>query len=167
MSIRKLSTALTRLNNYLPYLPDATETSKFSEAELIEILEFSLPNSWRAKMDVENFIPLSKTRKELVEKCEAFERNPPATPQKPPAKGKPRTPKHKNGKHKPQGDLYCSIHGRGNHSSAECRTLKARKKAEGNKKPFNKAAFQKEINAMSIQQYQQPIENFTAVLKEE
>ena len=53
MPIRKLASAVVRINSYLPFLPGATENDKFSDVEVLEILEFSLPASWQAKLDVE------------------------------------------------------------------------------------------------------------------
>jgi hypothetical protein len=56
-----LSAALTvsglaRLNNYLPYFPGGSIASKFSESELVAILEFSIPSSWRKALDMRGLV---------------------------------------------------------------------------------------------------------------
>ena len=58
------------------------------KVEVVEILEFSLPHSWRAKFDLEGFVPTANDHQELVHKCEALERSLPTTPKVQPAKGK-------------------------------------------------------------------------------
>jgi hypothetical protein len=75
LNTRKTAAALSRLNNYLPHFPNGNAASKFSEVELIGLLEWSLPNSWRKQMDLKGFIPSLGTRSELIEHCERIERN--------------------------------------------------------------------------------------------
>ena len=75
MSFRKMVAAVVRINNSIPYFPGATVVDKFSEAEIIELLEWSIPQKWRNKFDLEGYIPSLETRAKLVEKCEALERN--------------------------------------------------------------------------------------------
>ena len=75
MTAAKLSSALSRLNNYLPLFPNGKPTSKFSDTELIELMEFSLPASWRKEFDRQGFVPSEWDKKELVDRCERLERN--------------------------------------------------------------------------------------------
>jgi hypothetical protein len=75
LTTRKTAAALSRLNNYLPHFPTGNATSKFSESELIGLLEWALPNSWRKQMDLKGFIPSLGTRNELIDHCERIERN--------------------------------------------------------------------------------------------
>ena len=75
MSTRKMASAITRINNYLPMFPDATNDSKFSETKLVGLLEWSLPDSWRAKFDLDGYRPTLYTKSRLIEECEAIERN--------------------------------------------------------------------------------------------
>jgi hypothetical protein len=63
------------LNNALPFFPTATETSKFSEIELIGLLEWSLPAAWRAKVDLDSSIPTLHSRTKLIEACKAIEQS--------------------------------------------------------------------------------------------
>ena len=75
MSIRKMAMSVTRINNYLPLFPGGTEASKFDEAVLIHLLEWSLPASWRAKFDLDGYIPTEGTKAKLVQEGEAIKRN--------------------------------------------------------------------------------------------
>ncbi len=75
LSIRKTVASITKINNSLPLFPGATEDSKFSEKDLIMLIEWSLPPAWRAKFDLEGYIPTDHNKKRLVEACEAIERS--------------------------------------------------------------------------------------------
>ena len=75
MPMRKTAAAITKLNNDLVRFPGATAESKFSEVELIGLIEWSLPATWRAKFDLEGYIPTQDTKKRLIEAGEAIERN--------------------------------------------------------------------------------------------
>ena len=57
LSTRKMAAAITRINNALPLFPGATEASKFSPEEVIGLLEWSLPQTWRNKFDLDGYIP--------------------------------------------------------------------------------------------------------------
>ena len=166
MPFRTMASSVVRINSYLPFLPDATENDKFSDAELVELLEFSLPYTWRSKFDLEGYVPMHHDRQELVRKCEALERSLPASGKTIPAKGKKAFSKHKPGNK--NGTKYCSLHGKGNHDTANCITLKRRAK-EGNKPngKFNKEKFRKEVNAISKRSKRQALDNFAAVIKAE
>ena len=75
LSSKKYGTALSRINNYLPYFPKGTPTSKYTEPELVELMEFSLPTSWRKSMDLNGFVPANNDKAALVNYCERIERN--------------------------------------------------------------------------------------------
>ena len=176
MPFRKMASSVVRINSYLPFLPNATENDKFSEVEVVELLEFSLPASWRAKFDLEGFVPTANTRQELVKKCEALERSLPETPKQTPAKGKKTTAKYKpgngNGNNHRNGkgngtQKYCALHGKGTHSTEECKTLKAQREAKRNNKPFTPANFRKEVNAMNKKSKKKALDSFAAVIKAE
>ena len=64
LTTRQMAASINRLNNALSFFPNATEASKFSEVELIGLLEWSLPVTWRAKFDLDGYIPTlhSKTK---------------------------------------------------------------------------------------------------------
>jgi hypothetical protein len=57
LTTRQMAASINRLNNALPFFAHATEASKFSEVQLIGLLEWSLPVTWRAKFDLDGYIP--------------------------------------------------------------------------------------------------------------
>jgi hypothetical protein len=57
LSTRRTAAAIRRLNNCLPIFPEGSEDSKFSEDELVGLLEWSLPFKWRQKFDLDNYVP--------------------------------------------------------------------------------------------------------------
>ena len=75
LSSKKTAAGISRLNNYLPSFPKATAASKYSESELVEILEVALPASWRKAMDLKGFIPADNDFKSLLDQMEIIERN--------------------------------------------------------------------------------------------
>ena len=77
MPFRKMAAAVVRINNSIPYFPGATNLDKFDEAEIIELLEWSIPQNWRNKFDLEGYIPSLEPRATLLLKCEALECNEP------------------------------------------------------------------------------------------
>ena len=162
LSIRKTVAAITRMNNLLPLFPEGDEDAKFSETELVDLIEWSLPNRWRAKFDLDNYIPSRDTKAKLVEECEAIERN---SVQYDDAENKKKkeNKKSKNGKSagddaksgsKKNNRLYCSKCGRnGTHTTDKCWFLKKERDARDTpkreeKKPFSKRTFRKEANAI-------------------
>ena len=75
MAYRALQAKVMKMNRCLAMFPDATEESKFSNAELLEILEFALPATWRAKFDLNGYVPTRHNIARLLIACEAIERN--------------------------------------------------------------------------------------------
>ncbi len=75
LPVRKLASAITRLNNALPHFPGATETDKFPPEKIVEILEYSIPAKWRTALDLKGFDSTEKTKAELILECEALERS--------------------------------------------------------------------------------------------
>jgi hypothetical protein len=75
LTTRQTAAAITQINNTLPLFPGGTEASKFSNTQVIGLLEWSLPPSWRFKFDLDGYIPTLDTKAKLIENCEAIERN--------------------------------------------------------------------------------------------
>jgi hypothetical protein len=73
LSAKMMLTALSCINNYLPSFPDGDANSKFTDAELVRLLEFSLPASWRKAMDVKGYV--ASQHDKLVDQCKMIERN--------------------------------------------------------------------------------------------
>jgi hypothetical protein len=72
---KMMSTALSRINNYLPSFPDGDASSKFTDPELVGLLDFSLPASWRKAIDLKGYVTSQHDKKSLVDQCEMIERN--------------------------------------------------------------------------------------------
>jgi predicted unusual protein kinase regulating ubiquinone biosynthesis (AarF/ABC1/UbiB family) len=75
LTTRQMAASVNRLNNALPFFPNARETSRFSEVELIRFLEWSLPITWRAKFDLDGYIRTLHSKTKLIEACEAIEQS--------------------------------------------------------------------------------------------
>jgi hypothetical protein len=75
MTARKTAAAITRVINPLPLFPGGTDTSKFSVAEVVSLLERCLPPSRRTKFDIDGYVPMLDSKAKLIEICEAVERN--------------------------------------------------------------------------------------------
>jgi hypothetical protein len=173
LTTRNTAAALSKLNNYLPYFPTGTATSKFSEPELIGLLEWSLPNSWRKQMDLRGFIPSLGTKEELIAHCERIERNEIPTNDREKKNNnnnknnkKIKFAKFENNNKKnggenvptKDGSFHCSRCGNNaTHNTDRCYILKnlARKEGQANgngkahAKPYSKRTFRKEVNAMA------------------
>ena len=66
---------ISKINNSLPLFPGGTAESKYSEQELVGLMEWSLPASWRAKFDLDSYIPTLDSKAKLISECEAIKRN--------------------------------------------------------------------------------------------
>ena len=159
LSIRLTSSALSRMNNCLPFFPGGDEDSKFSQEELLEILECSLPFAWRQKFDYDGYVPTDHNKAKLISSCEAIERKEESQKgDKKQKKGKnpdkavkksPQFTKNKGSK----GDFYCTHHGKNpTHDTANCFTLKNNAKADTKNpagKGFSNKGLFKEINLLA------------------
>ena len=165
LTTRQMAASINRLNNALPFFPTATEASKFSEIELIGLLEWSLPATWRAKFDLDSYIPTLHSRAKLIEACEAIERSEIAVerPSREESSQSHRNIKRSAGKNstepqkkqKSDGKHYCSEHGYNpTHATADCYTIKNRAKAtnhapRADKRSFSNQNLRKEINLLA------------------
>jgi hypothetical protein len=180
LSFRKTAAAVGRLNNCLPLFPKGSESDKFSTTELVELLEWSIPQSWRTKFDLDGYVPTSHSKERLITECEAIERNEP----KKTNEQKSKSPVHKKNrgsvKFKPSVEkskdltttYYCTEHGKNpTHTTDKCYTIKNRaNKANGNAngKPMTKNSFRREINMMAKKRPKKKIlEMFATVLQQE
>ena len=77
MKYRLLQSKILKMNRSLPLFPGAKPEDRFSSKEILEILEFTLPQKWRSKFDLDNYVPTNHDRKRLLQECEALERNKP------------------------------------------------------------------------------------------
>ena len=166
LSTRQTAAAINRLNNALPMFPNGSEGSKFTPTEVIGLLEWSLPSAWRAKFDLDGFIPSMHTKGKLVAACEAIERNQVTneksskttdTHTKKKAKFENSKTSEQSGekkKNNKSASFFCTEHGKNpTHATADCFTLKNRAKKgsseKDTKRSFSNKTFRKEINMLA------------------
>ncbi len=77
LSFRKTAAAVGRLNNCVPLFPQGSELDKFSTTELVELREWSIPQLWRTKFDLDGYVPTGHSKERLITECEAIEQNEP------------------------------------------------------------------------------------------
>jgi hypothetical protein len=83
LSIRKTVATVGRLfNNSLPLFPNGKESDKFTPWEILKILEWSIPEVWRTKSDLDGYVPTEFTKEWFMTECEAVEQNEPKTSHK-------------------------------------------------------------------------------------
>jgi hypothetical protein len=164
LTTRQTAAAINRLNNALPLFPLRMDASKFSDTEIIGLLEWSLPPPWHTKLDLDGYIPTLHTRAKLIKKCEAIERNTSLeerTQSSSEKNGKKHKKKHKNengSSEHPKGDgsnnksFYCSEHGKKPmHATADCLTIKSCDKSgsQGVNHSFSNKSFRKEVHFLA------------------
>lgn len=142
LKTREYTARLMEMNLFIPQFPPATvggaTPTALPDDEIIDLLEFGVPNSWQRTMVLQDFDPVNHTVQEFVAFCERMERieiaegtsNPtqqPKADKKPsPKKGKSDREKRKRSSSKDDegspGD--CRLHGENcGHSTHDCRTL--------------------------------------------
>jgi hypothetical protein len=57
----------------LPSFPQANAASKFSDLEVIGLMEFALPAAWRKAFDLKGYVPADEDKARLVDECERIE----------------------------------------------------------------------------------------------
>jgi hypothetical protein len=73
MTTREFSARLMEMNSYLKEFPPFDLDQELAMEELIDILEFGVPNSWQKNMVLQGFDPLIHTPSEFVAFCERHE----------------------------------------------------------------------------------------------
>jgi hypothetical protein len=165
LSTRKYFSAVARMNNALPKFPEASEESKFSELELIRLLEYSLPHKWQQKFDYDNYIPTEHDRTRLLRECEAIERNQAernADMDKKKKKAKDASTSAKSDKKtknvESRPEKHCDECGKNfTHNTAQCWKIQKRNKAKvvnsdekkETKRTFSNKGFRKEVNLLA------------------
>jgi len=173
INTRTMASAITRINNCLPLFPTGTDEAKFSENKLVGLLEWSLPQAWRKKFDLDGYIPTLGTKGKLILECEAIERNESIKEQeqKEDSNNNKNIKKNKFGKleknggkltRKDNGRFFCSNCGRnGTHATPQCYFLKNKTQRSENKnsdnennghknaRPFSRRTFRKEVNTLA------------------
>jgi hypothetical protein len=153
--------------------PLGNQDSKFSDQELVGLLEWSLPAHWRKKFDQDGYIPTLGTKAKLISECEAIERNEIAKDKE----GKDKNDNNNNNKKNKFGKFvarakkddhsrnvyfFCERCGRNRtHDTTKCFFLKNKTQRFDNKNltsndnaskkelPFSRRTFRKEVNTLA------------------
>ena len=141
LKTREFVARLIEINSYLPEFPPTTtggaDPASLPDDELLDILEFGMPSSWQKQMVLQDFDPLQHTIKEFTEFCERMEqveahegtKVTSSSSNKKSERSKSSGSKKRNREQVEQEvEKYCMLHGKGNHSTEDCRTLKAQAK---------------------------------------
>lgn len=130
MSMREFMSRLQEINEYFLQFPldyNGDKVRKLSEAELVEIGEYAIPQDWQDTMHLHNLDPLTAGVSDFIEFCERLETlDSQSDDDKPTRKRTKRTTSGKTNRDNDHasGDLVCMLHGRGNHTSDDCYQLK-------------------------------------------
>jgi hypothetical protein len=180
MTARKLAAPVCRINNSLPLFPGGSSDDKFSDSEIIELLEFSVPEAWRTKFDLEGYIPSEENKAAFITHCEVLERHENVT-KKPKEKVTVKKAHKSAGKNKSRegkkslsGPFHCKEHGENpTHDTANCYTLKNRAAKGGNssssaQRTFTSKKFRKEIHSLFKKQPKKKVlDMFASVIQSE
>jgi hypothetical protein len=77
MTAKTMTHAMSKINNFLPYFPEAGMEDKYTETELIGILQFALPEYYGTVFDLKDYIPAEDNKLKFILECERVERNKP------------------------------------------------------------------------------------------
>lgn len=143
MSVQEYFNALQRINNEeIPELPPYQGVAqKLADDEILEIIYFGIPNSWKREMNLQGFDPLVQGMAPLIEFCQRLEEIPEFQVVKHDKNSgsnkKSKGNKKGSGKEVSfstprDGEKYCLLHGKGNHNSNQCKTLRAQVKGGSN-----------------------------------
>jgi hypothetical protein len=173
LSTRQMAAAINKLNNALPLFPLGSTESKFSEKEIVGLLEWLLPQAWRSKFDLDGYIPTLHSKTHLTEACEAIERNTLVPEKTKPQQDNNNDHSNKNshaGNKKVENNKneckrlnsklwkHCTVHGHNAlHDSSECYTLKNQTKPGGqivgakanSSQTFTAKRFRKKVNMLA------------------
>jgi hypothetical protein len=121
----------------VPSLPPFGPNQGLSLDELVDIILYAVPKSWIKEMDRQGFDPMVKTPMEVVNFLEQIETSEDFDSDKQKQvvpnnnnknKGKPQKQGSNNNNANGNGGKYCMLHGKGNHSTEECRNMQAQAK---------------------------------------
>ena len=180
LTTRMTSAAVSRINNALPMFPNGVETSKFSEEELVVLLEWSLPPAWREKFDLKGYIPTQHNRTRLIAECEAIERHvktddPPKSTTTTTKKKKKEITSSAHSKSERPNKYFCSEHGNNpSHNTSDCYVLKNRANSGSkgsssqNNRSFSNKNFRKELHMLSKKSSKKKVlDMYESVIKKE
>ena len=132
MSVRAFANHLYRINHQeIPMLPPHGTLQSLTEDEMVEIMTYAVPRSWIREMDKQGIDPLVKGMNEMISFFERIEETEDFDPNakkvssgKKDQKGKSGYKSGKSKNTEDSGDKFCHLHGKGDHTTNDCRTLK-------------------------------------------
>jgi hypothetical protein len=166
MGAKQFVMSMSQINNYIPFFPNVTLLSKYTEEELLNILEFAVPPHWRKAFDLRDYLPTSDDKARFISECECVERNETPLAKERDGSDDDRTSNKKtkfakseksatkSGKktNTESSPMYCTHCKMDTHNMERFWTLKklAREKDLSEKKsPYSKWTFRKEVNAIA------------------
>jgi hypothetical protein len=75
MAAKTMTHAMSKINNFLSYFPEDRMEDKYTKRELIGILQFALPDYYRAVFDLRDYIPAEDNKLKFISECEHVEQN--------------------------------------------------------------------------------------------
>ena len=76
-TIKQFVDRICELNNYLTRFPPSMiggdEPTMIPHVEVMELLEFGIPNSWKNQLTMQGFIPMQHTVEEFITVCQRYE----------------------------------------------------------------------------------------------
>jgi hypothetical protein len=170
MGIRQFVAAVTQMNAKLIRFPGATRADLLRAEQLVELMEFALPNAWRAKFDLAGYVPTEHDKYRLVAEGEQIERAA-ALAKAPKSKQSLKKNAGKTGSSKNNSTRKSKSNG---HHTANAGSVTAKHKSPakaenaGNAKNFSGRKFRKELYALSKGKDRvQVIDQFATVLAKE
>jgi hypothetical protein len=165
MTVHKLVAIITKMNKSLTQFPGANDEDKFNADELLEIIEWALPVWWRAKFDIDRYVPSLYDEARLIAEAEAIERSEAVlvkpskaqeTKEKKSSKSQAQKKVHTKNDKIALTDYFYTEHSHNKtHATADCFTIKNRndngnqQNKTKNNHSFSTEKLRKEINFLS------------------
>ncbi len=135
MKVRTYYQQILRINQEeIPALPPFQANQNLTSDEVTDILLYGTPKSWQKEMDKMGFDPMLHEVDEVVsfmeniESSEERSENQAMTIDKGLAAAQNKKKKSSGSNGKSRGDLFCLLHGHGNHTTNDCTKLKDKAK---------------------------------------
>jgi hypothetical protein len=135
--MREFAARVSELNEYLAYFPPFDNNQSLTNEEVLDILEFAIPNTWQKSMVLQGFDPLIHTVSEFVSFCERHEFTEGTLDNSKEKGAKPKA-NSKSGsndakwhakssveavKKRKSTEKFCDLHQKFGHSTSECKVV--------------------------------------------